>query len=707
MVITEAANTGQPHRWWAPVEPGQAARDNVDNPLAPIFWSRRREMQREAAAVAADLDWLRAQLPVARRADHGERQWQLAAARELSRRAAARGEPAAIHTAHRQAVLWAAVASEPALPAPWANDLLAAALWLGRRGAVELPSAANRRLAMALAAVACAFSGRPLHWVAASDDDAAAAAAAAAPIVAACGLRAAVVAHDAAPAAAAAGYRADIVFATLRRLAADLLRDRRVQAAGGDASARGAAGGSASGVGPLPLLTRGAHTALVDDIDRLLIDDATGPLVLSVADDSSGLADALVAARDLADLIRPLAANNNSNLAITSAGDADGNALTVEELRRLSEFKLYLPPMWRGAGRSETLVLQALHVRDNLQAGRDYFFAANGQLLFDEALADRLPDRAYMAAITQVLQARLRRPLSPVARTVERNSVITFFAGYRRLAGCASALDGLDCELRQHYRLHQVQSLRPPQTAPPRRPPASRPRCLGDAAAWAAAIDEIANLDTGAARLFIVRHQRDLAQLQPLLRPGQVAAALDMASASSALAGLVTPLAPGSAASPIEIVLTEPLDSARAELALLQRLHDAQIQLVDNQDAQGAVQAPNPPHPPHPPHSPPPPQVTRLAHPGARVLVESLPLTSSVGAALGRVWPAAARRLLPPLLPGLIRFARMLARRRARRQRVAVMLREQQLQQQLSFTGAPARRNLAPAPKDASTKKRG
>jgi preprotein translocase subunit SecA len=549
----------------------------------------------------------------------------LITARHAARRALVRAEPLLQQQAQLQglAAVLAAVESRQgrAVPAP----VVDAALALLRHAAVELPALSDRRLATALAAATAALSGAPVHVVAASDEDAAATAAALRPVFDACGVTAAALSLDMPPAALAAGYRADVVLAGVRRLAADLARDEHLQSRlGAD--------------GPVPLLTRGAVWALLEPLDRVLADDALGPVQLSVADDPSGFGAALALARRLADTLVPGVHHDGHDLLDAGRDLLDSQAAAW-------------PPLWRAAARRDDLVRQALYVRDGLQRGRDYELAPGNLLWLDEGLSERLTERAFGPGLSQALQLRLGVPMAPITRTLGRTSVPAFCQRYRHLAGTAPALAGLGAELWQAHGLVLHVAAEAPALP-------CRTLALPDRAAWEQALADAAGSGADSlARLVVLRRAADLTSLQALVQHPRAAWALEAVGPQAALQalGFGGPDAPAG----LRVVFAEPPDTARAELAFLRRAADA---------SSGPFEA------------------VRLIHAYSRWLAERLPLPAALLRPLCRWWPGAA----PRLLPALVAWAQRRTARQTRAHRLALPQRERQLQQQLSFTAARA-----------------
>lgn len=670
-------------RWWTPRDArtapertlhgsrSAATGGEAGNPWLPASRSavQRQWQQRRASALQAVIH----QIDAARAGPCDLPAW-LATSRAQRQRAAARGDARLDADTRPAALACAAWAMEPVLGHAVPAALLDAALALGDGGAVELHTARERHLTLALAGAVAAFSGRPCHLLATGDEMAAATAARLAPLWAACGLTAASVGASTSPLDSLRAYHADIVHASARRVAADLARDRRLRAAQATQPV----------AGPRPSLTRGQHTALLDDLDRVLIEDALSPLVLSVEEDPTALVAAIVAARDIADALDP-----GTHL----QSQPDGGArLTAAGHHRLAELGATLPVLWRTPERCALLVQQALFVRDQLRPGIDYQAAPGGQPMFDDRVAERLPEREWMTGLMQALQVRLGLPPTPMSRTVERSSLQVFFAGYHQLGGTAPCLDGLASEL---WRRHGLLTLQP---QPDHAAADATPRCVPTAealrAAVQAALPPVAAADRPAARspdavtptappdapatalpvaatMLLLRRATDASRWADLQQPGAVALALESNGPFPALQALGWQAGSGATVQQaLCIVLPEPLDSARAETAFLRRTADAAGTPVT---------------------------VLRLLHPDARVLHDGLgpgfAWATPAARWLGQARPAWLSRLLPPCLA----LARWRLGRQHAQQRLALLLRDHQLQQQLSFSGLGSPSTARPA----------
>jgi preprotein translocase subunit SecA len=170
---------------------------------------------------------------------------------------------------------------------PYASQVRTAAIMLDE-GLAELATGEGKTLALALAAAARAIAGVPVHVVTVNDYLVERDAAALEPFFRTLGLTVDRVLAADAPERRRRAWRADVVYCTAHELMFDYLRDRL---AGADRADLGALAASmrpgTARAGDAPLL-RGLCSALLDEADGLLVDEATLPCILAQPDAEAG-----------------------------------------------------------------------------------------------------------------------------------------------------------------------------------------------------------------------------------------------------------------------------------------------------------------------------------------------------------------------------------------------------------------------------------
>lgn len=427
---------------------------------------QRRRLARAAAAVAAALAADSAAdnaigpdavAPAAADADTAALCATLQMARASLRRACNLGQ--ADGGAARAPALLALARAATALGMPPSPLQLQAALGMHAAYAVEFGFVDGRPLAVALAAILHAWSGRHCHIVSAGEQLAARDLAALAPLYRLCGVTADLLLPNQAPAAAAACYGGDIVYATGRQLLSDFMRDALLLAGATSPLRRQLQGRSVAAVEQRPV-TRPLGVALIDDIEAVLVDEAGSPVVISAAGNTSVLDEATVAAYSLVAGLAPgrdyaVLSQPGWQVVFTDAGEA-----------RLAALGMALPVYWQHPQRRYDLVSNALLARDTLVAERHYLVQEGRLMLADESVFRLLAGRVWHNGILQALEVRNGLPLSTPPRTVARAALQTYFPRYAQLAGIGSSLGALRQELRTGYGLPLWQLVRPARPAP-------------------------------------------------------------------------------------------------------------------------------------------------------------------------------------------------------------------------------------------------
>lgn len=328
--------------------------------------------------------------------------------------------------------------------------------------AVEIGFVGGRALAVALAAILHVWSGRHCHIVGASDHQAALDAAGLAPLFQVCGVTAVALAATTPPAEAEHCYALDIVYATARQLLSDFMRDDLLLAGAVSPMRRRLQTRKLAGGEQRPV-TRGMGVALIGDIEAVLVDEAGSPVVISAAGNANVLVEATVAAYTL---IEGLLAGRDYRIASQSGWQLE---FTDEGIERLAALGMALPVYWQHPQRRHDVVSNALLARDVLELDRHYVVQEQRLMLADESVFRLLAGRVWHNGILQALEVRNGLPLSMPPRTVARASLQTFFPRYERLAGAGSSLAGLGKELSGCYGLKLLKLASPAVPAPARR----------------------------------------------------------------------------------------------------------------------------------------------------------------------------------------------------------------------------------------------
>lgn len=404
----------------------------------------------------------------------------LAQASEQARHSLVRVKPSAAELTHAAACAAELVRRSLGLT-PHAVQLMGA-LALHRGLLAEMATGEGKTLTVAMAAVLAAWSGRACHVITANDYLAQRDADSMASVYERAGVRVSCALETHSPEERQALYAADVVYVTAKTLLADYLRDRiaarhAVQPEWMQVRAWLYAQPTQEQAFMLP---RGLHTAIVDEADSVLVDEAVTPLILSEERDTEGLANAVSWAHDLSNRLRPgldyrLDERNHSL-------DLQAGAKTLTELEAWR-----LPAHWRAAVRRHELVRQALVVKHFFREGKQYLIHDDAVVLMDEFSGRMTPERSLNGGLHQAIEVREGVPVTPMKQSLEQMSFQGFFRRFKRLSGTTGT--GFEAR-REFWRVYGLAVLRVPTHKPRRVSDWSPMFFADDAAKWRAVAAE-------------------------------------------------------------------------------------------------------------------------------------------------------------------------------------------------------------------------
>jgi preprotein translocase subunit SecA len=319
------------------------------------------------------------------------------------------------------------------------------ALALHRGFLAEMATGEGKTLTAGLAAVLAGWSRHPCHIITVNDYLVERDAKWLESLYHFCGVRVGVVTAPIPWSERVKGYACDVTYVTSKELLADFLRDRLCLGRLQDPTRRlirrmlqpQAQGG---------LVLRGLHTAIVDEADSVLIDEAVTPLIISTSRQNETLREA---ARLAQGVIRGLEPERDyrcdpryKEIELTSTG-----------LSKLVREAAHLPGLWRGEDRRLELVIQALVAREFYHRNRQYIVESDKVVIVDEFTGRPMPQRTWQAGMHQAIEAKEGLPVSDPAETVARLSFQRFFRCFWRLSGMTGTAREAAPELWQIYGL--------------------------------------------------------------------------------------------------------------------------------------------------------------------------------------------------------------------------------------------------------------
>ncbi len=311
---------------------------------------------------------------------------------------------------------------------------------LGRH-LVQLAPGEGKTLAIAMVGVILAWRNRPCHVVTANEYLAERDAQLMAPLYEFCGLSTRSITSKDDPRAVGPLYRADVVYATANQLLADFLRDDLL------------IDGAESAAGRLlwkfrqprstgrPVMP-GLCSAIIDEADSVLVDEATTPLIISYPEE------------DRSDFLSAIAiANRCMGLVVSGRdyelGDSASQVIrfTLGGLLKIREFAQLLDPYWQREGRAQELFKTLVIAREFFIRDRNYIVRDGEVIIIDGHTGRATPGRNWSNGIHQAVEAKEGLELSEPTKTVARMTFQTFFRHYHFLCGASGTLHGLDAEL--------------------------------------------------------------------------------------------------------------------------------------------------------------------------------------------------------------------------------------------------------------------
>lgn len=328
---------------------------------------------------------------------------------------------------------------------------IAAALALWKGCLVELATGEGKTLSASLAGVLGGWRGRGCHVVTVNDYLAKRDADQLRPLYHLAGVTVGLVQQESDPSARKQAYLADVTYLTNKEVSADYLRDRLAMGRMGHLprmlvdSLMGQMGGGTDRV-----VQRGLDTAIIDEADSILIDEAVTPLIISGEGPNSHQIDAFVKAADVAtELVEKThytLDRRYREVSFTKAG------------RRCLEERLAGEGgIWAGPRRREELMNQAVVARHFFLKGEQYIVDDEGKVVIVDELTGRtMPDRTWRDGLHQAVEAKEKLEIQPIKITLARISFQRFFRLYRKLSGMTGTAWEARREFWSIYRLPVV-----------------------------------------------------------------------------------------------------------------------------------------------------------------------------------------------------------------------------------------------------------
>ncbi|MBI2513879.1 MAG: hypothetical protein HYV96_18065 [Opitutae bacterium] len=334
---------------------------------------------------------------------------------------------------------------------------LMGALGLADGRLVEMATGEGKTLTIALAAAAAGWQARPVHVITANDYLATRDAATLRPLYERCGLTVAAVTGPMEALERREAYRANVVYTTSKELVADFLRDRLVLGVMADPGRRMVAKLVRGGVGEEPIVLRGLHTAIVDEADNQLIDEAVTPLIISRPQPNEALVELCRQANRLAAELLP-GEHYELDVRHKEAKLVEAGHARIDDWCAQHGRSIFNQPGWVSG-----LVVQALQARHFFLRDKQYVISDGRVIIVDESTGRMMPGRSWQLGLHQAVEAKEGLDITQPNESLARLSFQRFFRLFRRLGGITGTAAEAASEFWQIYEL-------PFLKVPPNRP---------------------------------------------------------------------------------------------------------------------------------------------------------------------------------------------------------------------------------------------
>ena len=358
---------------------------------------------------------------------------------------------------------------------------LAGALALYKGAIAEMATGEGKTLTAGLTGVLWGWIGRPCHIITVNDYLAERDAKRLAPLYTFCGVSVGAVISTMAPSDRKENYEKDVTYTTSKEILADFLRDRlrldTLQHAARRQIRLLATGQQSSG-----LVMRGIHTAVVDEADSVLIDEAVTPLIISQTRQNDPFIEACREATKIADTLK-VGVDYRPNLRFK-----DIQLLPAFE-RILDERHARMPRAFRSRGAYMDLVQQALQAKEFFHRDLQYVVQEGEIIIVDEFTGRLMPQRSWSAGLHQIIQDREGVPVTAPSETLARLSFQRFFRFFQHLSGMTGTARESARELWQIYGLPVISI---PRNVPTKQTISPRRIFSDQASKWTAIVEDIA-----------------------------------------------------------------------------------------------------------------------------------------------------------------------------------------------------------------------
>lgn len=313
-------------------------------------------------------------------------------------------------------------------------EQIAGALALYYGYIAELSTGEGKTITAVICATVRGWSGRPCHVITANDYLANRDAETMKPIYNFCGVSVGCVTGEMKSAERKDGYAADVTYSTAKEVLADLLRDNIALGGFRDFSKR-ILGSFTENMDLVMKQTvqRGLCSAIVDEADNVLIDEAVTPLIISREKDNDNFNSICKFAFELAKkLIKDEDFKiDEKNRTVQFLVDMDER---LEQIQRLNAGDMHRSGFCKVAFLKD-LVRQALVAMNLFVRERHYVIEDGKIVIVDESTGRKMPMRSWNGGLHQMVEIKEGVEITGLKETEARMSFQRFFRLYKNFSG--------------------------------------------------------------------------------------------------------------------------------------------------------------------------------------------------------------------------------------------------------------------------------
>ena len=310
----------------------------------------------------------------------------------------------------------------------------------------EMATGEGKTISAALAAVIAGWEGNPCHVITGNDYLADRDAKELSPFFTFCLLNVGSVISNMPPQERQLQYAQDVVYTTSKEILADFLRDRIQLGKNHHPGLRLINSFKNLEKMPNTLVMRGLGTAIIDEADSVLIDEAVTPLIISKPMQNEPLKEAV----KIAQLILPeivmgthyILENKYKEIRLTSKGK--------ELLKKTAK---NFPGMWQGISRQEEIINLSLQAREFFHKDKHYVIEDGKVVIVDEFTGRLMPGRSWSHGLHQAVEAKENVEITDPMETLARLSFQRFFRFFPKLSGMTGTAKEATGEFWHIYKL--------------------------------------------------------------------------------------------------------------------------------------------------------------------------------------------------------------------------------------------------------------